>query len=157
LEPRTDALKTAPDSRSLTGPADAPHDPAPVRRPWSRPAFTLRILHLSDLPEGQPGQEALWRRRRILGEAWLKNLELIAGAGGRLIWCASPGMWPSGRREEYVRAADFVRELLRRLDFGPERFFAVPANRDMDRKIEVAAWRALRDQIGPRDAEDLSE
>lgn len=35
--------------------------------------------------------------------------------------------------------------------------FAVPGNRDMDRKIEVAAWRALRDQIGPRDAEDLSE
>ena len=49
---------------------------------------------------------------------------------------------------QYVRAADFVRELLRRLGFGPERFFAVPANHDMDRKIEVAAWRALRDQIG---------
>lgn len=63
----------------------------------------------------------------------------------------------AGRREEYVRAADFVRELLRRLGFGPERFFAVPGNRDMDRKIEEAAWRALRDQIGPRDAEDLSE
>lgn len=63
----------------------------------------------------------------------------------------------AGRPEEYVRAADFVRELLRRLGFGPERFFAVPGNRDMDRKIEVAAWRALRDQIGPRDAKDLSE
>jgi hypothetical protein len=55
-----------------------------------------------------------------------------------------------GRREEYVGAADFVRELLRRLGFGPERSFAVPGNRDMDRKIEVVAWRALRDQIGPR-------
>ena len=62
-----------------------------------------------------------------------------------------------GGREEYLRAADFVRKPLRRLGFGPERFFAVPANRDMDRKIEVAAWRVLRDQIGPRYAEDLSE
>lgn len=97
MEPRTDALKTAPDSRSLTGPADAPMTPGPVPETVVAPgpAFTLRILHLSDLHEGQPGREALWRRRRVLGEAWLKNLEVIAGAGGRLIWCASPGMWPS--------------------------------------------------------------
>ena len=96
LEPRTDALKTALDSRSLTGPADAPMTPDPVPETVVAPgpAFTLCILHLSDVHEGQPGREALWRRR-VLGEAWLKNLEVIAGAGGPLISCASPGVWPS--------------------------------------------------------------
>ena len=134
--------------------------PALCRKPWSRrgPAFTLRILHLSDLHEGQPGREALWRRRRVVGEAWLKNLEVIAGSERAVdLVCFTGDVAFAGRREEYVRAADFVREPLRRLGFGPERFFTVPGNRDMDWKIEVAAWRALRDQIGPRDAEDLSE
>ena len=48
-----------------------------------------------------------------------------------------------GERSMFARPISC--ELPRRLGFGPERFFAVPANRDMDRKIEVAAWRALRD------------
>ncbi len=66
LEPRTDALKTAPDSRPLTGPADAPMTPGPVPKTVVAPgpAFTLRILHLSELREGWPGREALWRRQR---------------------------------------------------------------------------------------------
>ena len=84
LEPPTDALKTGPDSRSLTWPADAPMTPGPVPETVVAPgpAFTLRILHLSDLHEGQPGREALWRRRRVLAEAWLKSLEVIAARAG---------------------------------------------------------------------------
>lgn len=115
--------------------------------------YSLRILHLSDLHEGQPGRETLWRRRRVLGDAWLKNLEVIAGSEqGVDLVCFTGDVAFAGRREEYVRAADFVRELLRRLGLWPERFFAVPGNHDVDRSVQVKAWRTLRDQIEPRDA-----
>ncbi|MGH8634824.1 MAG: metallophosphoesterase family protein [Burkholderiales bacterium] len=145
------------DTRSES--VDVRMSPTPAAEPVAGAArqYTLRILHISDLHEGQPGQETLWRRRRVLSEAWLKNLEVIAGSQRAVdLVCFTGDVAFAGRREEYVRAADFVRELLRRLGLGPERFFAVPGNHDVDRDVHTKAWRTLRDQIEPRDAEGLS-
>lgn len=120
--------------------------PIPVgeRLPAAVATFTLRILHISDLHEGQPGPETLWRRRRVLGDAWLENLEVIADSGrGVDLVCFTGDVAFGGRREEYARAADFVRELLRRLGLGPERFFAVPGNHDADRDVQAEACVAI--------------
>ena len=43
--------------------------------------YTLRILHLSDLHAGRPGIEHDWRRRRVLGPAWERNLDVIRDSG----------------------------------------------------------------------------
>ncbi len=150
------ALPDVPASLEVPGARVTPR-PTPEPATGMAPRHTLRILHLSDLHEGQPGRETLWRRRRVLGDAWLRNLGVIAGSGrGVDLVCFTGDVAYAGRPEEYVRAADFVRELLRRLGLGSERFFAVPGNHDVDRAVHADAWRALREQIEPRDAEALS-
>ena len=85
------------------------------------PAFTLRILHLSAArgparaggavaPPAGPGRGLAQEPRADRGRG--RAVELV---------CFTGDVPFAGRREEYVRAADFVRELLRRLGFGPER------------------------------------
>lgn len=82
MEPRTEALKMAPDSRPLPGPQTPPLPLALCRKPWSRRGQRSPCAScISPICTGQPGREALWRRRRVLGEAWLKNLEVISGRG----------------------------------------------------------------------------
>ncbi|MGQ0591833.1 MAG: hypothetical protein ACT4QB_04070 [Gammaproteobacteria bacterium] len=117
--------------------------PGPVPETVVAPglAFTPRILHLSDLHEGQPRAGGAVAPPAGPGRGLAQEPGGDRGRGRAVeLVCFTGDVAFAGRREEYVRAADFVRELLRRLGFGPERFFAVPANRDMNRKIEVAAW-----------------
>ncbi|MFY9825752.1 MAG: hypothetical protein WAM82_30540, partial [Thermoanaerobaculia bacterium] len=40
----------------------------------SDPRHRLRILHISDLHERGPREKETWRRRRVLGDAWDRNL-----------------------------------------------------------------------------------
>ena len=63
------ALKTAPDSRSLTGPADAPMtaDSLPETIVAPGPAFTLRILHFR-CTRASPGG----RRGGAAGGSWAR-------------------------------------------------------------------------------------
>src|SRR5260370_4321518 len=35
----------------------------------------MRILHISDLHDRGEREDEAWRRRRVLGEAWLRHLE----------------------------------------------------------------------------------
>jgi len=41
----------------------------------------VRILHLSDLHERGPRERETWRKRRVLGEAWERNLDVLAEDG----------------------------------------------------------------------------
>jgi 3',5'-cyclic AMP phosphodiesterase CpdA len=118
----------------------------------------LRILHISDLHAGKPGPESLWRQRRVLGDAWLRNLETIAGGGRPVdLVCFTGDVAFPAQPEQYAQAAEFVRDLLGRLGLGPDRFFPVPGNHDVDRSVEEKAWKKLREALEPGDAERLPE
>lgn len=43
--------------------------------------YRLRLLHISDLHERGPRESESWRRRRVLGPAWERNLDEIKAAG----------------------------------------------------------------------------
>jgi tetratricopeptide (TPR) repeat protein len=105
---------------------------------------TLTLLHLSDLH-----QDAMtsWRRRRVLGDAWKRNLDEMAGEGDYDLVCFTGDAAFSGQAAEYERATDFFGAVLERLGLGWERFFPVPGNHDIDRGRGTAEWRALRAKL----------
>jgi 3',5'-cyclic AMP phosphodiesterase CpdA len=43
--------------------------------------YRIRVLHLSDLHLGKGGANEVWRTRRVLGDAWLRNLDDIVADG----------------------------------------------------------------------------
>ena len=107
--------------------------------------WTLRILHISDLHEGMP-LGSPWRRTRVLGDAFRKNLdELLRDAGHIDLVCFTGDAAWSGKEAEYGRLTKFLREeVLEPLGVPVERFFPVPGNHDIDRDVAQEAWRTLR-------------
>jgi len=91
-----------------------------------------------------------WRRRRVLGPAWDRNLDDIAAVRPIDIVCftgdaAFSGGCATGRGvAEYNEAEEFFQVVLGRLGLGWDAFFIVPGNHDVDREIEKDAWAALR-------------
>ena len=49
--------------------------------------FTLRILHFSDLHERGSREKELWRRRRVLGDPWLQQLDTLRQSGDFTLVC----------------------------------------------------------------------
>ena len=45
---------------------------------------TLKFLHLSDLHLKGPHEKEPWRRRRVLSEAWQRNLETLLNEEGAI-------------------------------------------------------------------------
>ncbi|NZD45548.1 metallophosphoesterase [Sphaerotilus sulfidivorans] len=105
---------------------------------------TLRILHLSDLHIGKERTSG-WRMRRVLGEAWTRNLHDIAADGPVDLVCFTGDLAQSGQAAQYEEASRFVDEVLRVLKVPKARFFCVPGNHDVDRTIASDAWREMRD------------
>ncbi len=99
---------------------------------------TLTLLHLSDLHQDATTS---WRRRRVLGDAWKRNLDEMAGEGGSDLVCFTGDAAFSGQPAEYQRATVFFEEVLERLGLGWERFFPVPGNHDIDRGRGAAESR----------------
>lgn len=160
--------------------ARAEHSPAALRANWSdnkttsckaRPALPLvwagelvdslrawgsmdqwkvRILHISDLHERGPREGEPFRRRRVLGEAWKKNLDALIEDGGIDLVCFTGDIADWGKPEEYGPATDFIEALFRQLSLPIDRLFLVPGNHDIDRKKGENAWAELR---GGRDSE----
>jgi tetratricopeptide (TPR) repeat protein len=112
--------------------------------------WKVRLLHISDLHERGPRESESFRRRRVLGEAWKKNLDALLEDGSIDLVCFTGDIADWGKPEEYGPATDFVEALLRHLSLGIERLFLVPGNHDIDRKKGENAWAELR---GGKDSE----
>ncbi|WP_437493492.1 metallophosphoesterase [Sorangium sp. So ce1014] len=105
----------------------------------------LRVLHISDLHVRGPRETEGWRRRRVLGEAWERNLDDLVEDGIPIdLVCFTGDVANHGTPEEYGPATEFVEAMLGRLHVSKERFFVVPGNHDIHRKTNQAAWKKLR-------------
>jgi len=109
------------------------------------PPRKLRLLHISDLHLGKEKAASDWRIRRVLGKAWAKNLSDIAADGPIDLVCFTGDIAQSGQPAQYEEATRFIDELLGTLKVPRERFFCVPGNHDVDRNVNAAAWKKLRD------------
>jgi Icc protein len=109
--------------------------------------FKLRLLHLSDLHERGSREQELWRRRRVLGDAWLRNLDDLKAAGPFHLVCFTGDAADWGLAEEYAKVTEFFQETLQRLGVPLERFFLVPGNHDICRKVAKPAWKKLRNNL----------
>ena len=105
----------------------------------------LRLLHLSDLHERGPRERERWRRRRVLGDAWARNLDEVLADGVPVDLVAFTGdVADWGLPAEYDLAGEFVEALLERLKVPKERFFVVPGNHDIQREVHEPLWQQLR-------------
>jgi WD40 repeat protein/predicted MPP superfamily phosphohydrolase len=108
----------------------------------------VRILHISDLhARGAHDERRAWKRRRVLGDTWRRNLDELAEDGGFDLVAFTGDVADSGLAEEYAEATIFVHELLAHLKVPRERFFVVPGNHDIHRKTQKPAWRKMRKGI----------
>jgi predicted phosphodiesterase len=108
-------------------------------------AHRLRVLHVSDLHlRSEAAEPDAWRRRRVLGKAWEKNLDVILRQGKIDLLCFTGDLVQSGKAEEYAALTGFVEAMLARLGLDRERLFVVPGNHDIDRDVAKDAWTALR-------------
>ncbi|WP_089939168.1 metallophosphoesterase family protein [Candidatus Entotheonella palauensis] len=101
--------------------------------------YRLRILHVSDLHERGSRENEHWRRRRVLGNAWERNLQEVLQDGPIDLVCFTGDVADWGSPEEYERVTDFFEALVERLGLGRERLFIVPGNHDIARPIEKEA------------------
>ena len=111
---------------------------------------SLRVVHLSDLHLGQESKSK-WRSSHVMGSAWKKNLQEIADDKTIDLVCFTGDLAFSGQPGQYLEATAFVDELLSVLKVPKSRFFCVPGNHDVDRKIAETAWEALRAAAGQVD------
>ncbi|NMQ19063.1 hypothetical protein E4P82_07510 [Candidatus Competibacter phosphatis] len=119
-------------------------------------SFKLRLLHLSDLHERGSREGESWRRRRVLGDAWLRNLDELKVTGPFDLVCFTGDTADWGLVDEYTAVTGFFRETLQRLGVPPERFFLVPGNHDVCRKVATDDWQALRANLHRVNDQDLS-
>jgi 3',5'-cyclic AMP phosphodiesterase CpdA len=103
---------------------------------------TLTLLHLSDLHE-RVAERSSWRRRRVLGQAWEANLDALCEDGPYDLVCFTGDAAFAGQAQEFHQATEFFQALLDRLGLGWNRFFPVPGNHDIDRKLARSTWRDL--------------
>src|SRR6266571_4908687 len=107
--------------------------------------YRLQFLHISDLHDKGPHEAEPWRRRRVLGNAWLRNLETLLEEEGPIHFVFFTGdAAQSGKPEEYAEVTDFFADLSAEIGIGLERFFVVPGNHDIQREVQRAAWESMR-------------
>ncbi len=105
----------------------------------------IRIIHISDLHERAGRENDSWRRRRVLGDAWIENLDAIVADGIRVDIIAMTGdLADWGKAEEYVPVSDFLNLVIGRLGVPKERLYVVPGNHDIQQGVAKGAWRRLR-------------
>jgi tetratricopeptide (TPR) repeat protein len=106
--------------------------------------YTVRLLHLSDLHERGLRETETWRRRRVLGDEWLKNLEKIQEDDPIDLVCFTGDAADWGQVQEFERATELFEATLKALGLSWDRFFTVPGNHDIQRTMEPTAWKRLR-------------
>jgi 3',5'-cyclic AMP phosphodiesterase CpdA len=118
--------------------------------------YRLQFLHISDLHAKGPDEREPWRRRRVLGDAWLRNLETLIEEEGPVQFVFFTGdAAQSGKPEEYAEVTDFFSALCNELDIGIERLFVVPGNHDIGRgvrneRLGIDAHAACRNERSTR-------
>jgi hypothetical protein len=122
----------------------------------NEPRHRLRILHLSDLHERGPRESEPWRRRRVLGDAWMENLGVLIQDGPIDLVCFTGDAADWGLAEEYAQVTDFLNGLLARLNLGKDRLFVIPGNHDIERPIHKDVWSAVREAAFRADPLDLA-
>jgi len=118
--------------------------------------YTLRILHLSDLHARAPDASDAWRRRRVLGNPWIENLEQLRESGAIDLVCFTGDLAFSGHPAEYDEATAFIRGTLDAVGLGADRLFVVPGNHDVRQGVRRPAWNELRSKLTTEDAQSLS-
>ncbi len=63
--------------------------------------WTARILHISDLHERGPREPEPFRRRRVLGDAWKRNLDALLNDGAIDLVCFTGDIANWGQPDEY--------------------------------------------------------
>lgn len=116
----------------------------------------LRILHLSDLHARGARENESWRRRRVLGAAWRRNLDALLKDGPFDLVCFTGDIAFSGSPGEYAEATTFVQGLLKTLNLPSNRFFAVPGNHDIQRNVGKIAWHGFTSLLHKLDPIDIS-
>ncbi|NOK06940.1 MULTISPECIES: tetratricopeptide repeat protein [Myxococcus] len=120
-------------------------------------SYRLRILHISDLHIRGDWEREAWRRRRVLGDAWRRNLDEILTDGPVDLVAFTGDLAFSGRPVEYEGVLLFLDEMLARINCPRERLFLVPGNHDVDRSVASASWKELRELLRPSDAQEFSQ
>ncbi|HET9713562.1 MAG TPA: metallophosphoesterase, partial [Pyrinomonadaceae bacterium] len=114
----------------------------------------LRILHISDLHERAPFEgmppERLPKleldeaeRGYVLGEPFLTALRNLVEPGIDLVCCTGDvADW--GHPQEYAAATSRIEQILETVGVPKNKFFAVPGNHDVQRKVAADAWEEIR-------------
>jgi len=85
---------------------------------------TLRILHISDFHARAERERDAWRRRRVLGEAWDRNLDELLKEGPAVDLVAFTGdIADWGLPCEYLDITPFLDALLSKLGLGWDRLY----------------------------------
>jgi len=102
----------------------------------------LQFLHISDLHAQGPREKEHWRRRRVLGDAWQRNLETILAEEGPVHFVFFTGdAADRGKPAECDEATGFFHALLTELHLEPDRLFVVPGNHDVTTSCMSKVWR----------------
>src|SRR5579871_573831 len=108
-------------------------------------SYRLQFLHISDLHAKGPEEKEPWRRRRVLGDAWLRNLETLLAEEGRIDFVFFTGdAAQSGKPEEYAEVTDFLAALREELGISSDRLFVIPGNHDIGRYAQKGVWESMR-------------
>src|SRR6185436_2839035 len=108
-------------------------------------AYSLRILHISDFHDRATAEKSAWRRRRVLGDAWIDNLNFLKNEGPQFDFVFFTGdVAFSGKAGELESASEFIDATISVLGVELSRLLVVPGNHDIDRTISVTEWIALR-------------
>jgi predicted MPP superfamily phosphohydrolase len=118
---------------------------------------TLRILHISDFHARAERERDAWRRRRVLGEAWDRNLDELLKEGPAVDLVAFTGdIADWGLPCEYLDITPFLDALLSKLGLGWDRLFLVPGNHDIYREVRKDVWTTLRNDLPRVNARERS-
>ena len=108
-------------------------------------SYRLQFLHISDLHARSGAEKEPWRRRRVLGDAWKRNLETLLQEEGLVHFVFFTGdAAQSGKPEEYGEATGFLLALCEELSIQFDRVFVVPGNHDIDRDTHTGVWESMR-------------
>jgi hypothetical protein len=107
--------------------------------------YRLQFLHISDIHARGPREKEPWRRRRVLGDAWQRNLETLLAEEGVIHFVFFSGdAAQSGKPVEYEEVTDFFGALCEELAIGFDRLFVILGNHDIDRNIQKNVWESMR-------------
>lgn len=83
------------------------------------------------------------QRGQVLGEPFIEALKPFAEKGIDLV-CFTGDVADWGHPAEYKKATERIDCILEAIKVPRSRFFAVPGNHDVQRRVQEAAWRGIR-------------